>query len=92
MQNVANVRLVRNTGIIQTDRTRERLTEASLPLRETIHAEGWHGSISLLLSDTGSRHLRDPQLSVVFRDWPHCRLHRPRVDRIRENIPVTPSA
>src|SRR6266852_6936710 len=27
-----------------------------------------------------------------YRDWPHCGLHSPRAERIRENIPVTPSA
>src|SRR5216683_427135 len=27
-----------------------------------------------------------------YRDWPHCGLHSPRAERMRENIPVTPSA
>src|SRR2546427_6988491 len=27
-----------------------------------------------------------------YRDWPRCALHSPRAERMRENIPVTPSA
>ena len=27
-----------------------------------------------------------------YRGWPRCRLHSPRAERMREKIPITPSA